>query len=149
MEVIWLHLVLTALYISLRDIQFHRIKRRDIYLASITLSPFANSRGLIFAAMNFLIYFALFHLSGKSIGYGDVRLAGLIGLYSGILCSDSTALIKINLITWLAAGTVVIFHSLNRVKIAQERIAFAPFMFLGLVVNVIADKIEKVSAILG
>lgn len=78
-----------------------------------------------------------------------MRLAGLIGLYSGILCSDSNALIKINLITWLTAGTVVIFHSLKRVKIAQERIAFAPFMFLGLVVNVIADKIEKVSAILG
>lgn len=146
---IWLHLSLSALYISLRDIQFHRIKRRDIYFASVTLIPFANSRSFIFAAIHFLIYFALFRLSGKSIGYGDVRLAGLIGLYCGIFCSGPIALIKINLITWLVAGSVVIFHSLKRVNIAQERIAFAPFMFLGLVVNVIADKIEKVSAILG
>jgi leader peptidase (prepilin peptidase)/N-methyltransferase len=146
---VWLQCVIVGVVISLRDIKTHRIKRKDIYIAVALLSPFINFESCIYGGINVLLYCALFYLSGQSLGFGDVRLAGLIGLYMGGLDGEIDDLFVMNCLTWFIAGSWVGFRSLHQRKMLRDRFAFAPFMFLGLALWNMVDEFEGISEILG
>lgn len=146
---VWLECVIVGVVISLRDIKTHRIKRIDIYIAIALVSPFVNFESSIYGVINALLYCALFYLSGQSLGFGDVRLAGLIGLYMGGLDGKVDDLFMMNCLTWVTAGSWVGIRSLQQRKMLSDRIAFAPFMFLGLALWSMVDEFEGISEILG
>ena len=113
---VWLQCVIVGAVISLRDIKTHRIKRKDIYIAIALVSPFVNFESFIYGVINLLLYCALFYLSGQSLGFGDVRLAGLIGLYMGGLDGKVDDLFMMNCLTWVTAGSWVGIRSLHQGK---------------------------------
>lgn len=144
-----IHCFCVALYISLKDIRSHRIKRRDIYLAILTLLPILEGSSYLYSLVNFLLYYGIFHISKGSLGFGDVRLAGLLGLYLGGFNGDLSDLFAMNLYCWLSAGFWATMKAMHQPERLRERIAFAPFMFLGLAMGNIANELDEISAILG
>lgn len=131
---LWCHLAICAVVITASDLRHHKIRRRDILLSVVTFLPLVSMSALMHAVVNY-VFFRLLHLvTLRAIGYGDVRLAFVIGLYSGSLFSSIRSLAIINIYTWLSAGIYVLVRfSWGRTS-TKSRIAFAPFMFLGLVI---------------
>ena len=144
-----MHCFCVALYISSRDIRSHRIKRRDIYLAILTLRPIVERSSYLYSLVNFLLYYGIFHISRRSLGFGDVRLAGLLGLYLGGFDGDFSDLFAMNLYCWFSAGFWTAMKAMYQPERLRERIAFAPFMFLGLAMSNIVNELDEISAILG
>jgi prepilin signal peptidase PulO-like enzyme (type II secretory pathway) len=144
-----IHYICVALCISLKDIRSHRIKRKDIYSAVITLLPILEKSSYLYCLVNFLLYYGIFHISKRSLGFGDVRLAGLLGLYLGGFNGDFSDLFAMNLYCWLCAGFWTTMKAMYQPERLRERIAFAPFMFLGLAISNIASELDEISAILG
>ena len=55
-----------------------------------------------------------------------------MGIYLSVSHEEFSAVIRMNLFTWITAGVVIlILLVLKRVSV-KKRIAFAPFMFLGV-----------------
>jgi prepilin signal peptidase PulO-like enzyme (type II secretory pathway) len=55
-----------------------------------------------------------------------------MGIYLSVSHEEFSAVIRMNLFTWMTAGVVIlILLVLKRVSV-KKRIAFAPFMFLGV-----------------
>jgi prepilin signal peptidase PulO-like enzyme (type II secretory pathway) len=146
---ILIHFGIVAWLISLRDIKSHRIKRRDIWISTLTLLPLIEISSLIFGILNFLLYLGIYLISNKSLGYGDVRLAGLIGLYLGGLESSFIDVAKMNSLCWGIAGLWVLVRSIEQREVLRDRIAFAPFMFAGFASWFMFSESEGISAILG
>lgn len=104
--------------------------------AVATFLPMLSAGALLHAALNFS-FFRLLHLvTHKAIGYGDVRLAFLIGLYSGSIFESFDALVYVNIVTWITAGLFVSGRCIWNELLLKERIAFAPAMYLGLLIAV-------------
>jgi leader peptidase (prepilin peptidase)/N-methyltransferase len=93
----FLVLAAASVLLSVIDLQFHR-------LPNVVLGPFAGAalalllvdtiahgswesllRGLAGAAISFAVYLVLAVISPSSLGMGDVKLAGVLGLYLGYL----------------------------------------------------------------
>jgi prepilin signal peptidase PulO-like enzyme (type II secretory pathway) len=104
-------------------------------VAVITFLPMLSADALLHATLNFSFFRLLHVVTHKAIGYGDVRLALLIGLYSGSFFSSVEALAHMNIISWISAGIFASVRFLRRETSSKERIAFAPFMYLGLFVT--------------
>lgn len=66
------------------------------------------------------------------MGFGDVRLAALIGAYCGIWFSDLSDLLWANLFTWVLASAMVMSGFVSGKVTFSSQIAFAPHMFMGL-----------------
>ena len=132
---IWVHFIVTALVIGLRDITTHRIKRHEVNIAMLTLIPTMSWGSFHFAFINLVIY-SLARLGSKGhLGRGDVRLSPLIGIYASTYCRDLNDVIMINVITWSVAAIVAVTLLLARRISASDPIAFAPFMFAGLALH--------------
>lgn len=130
---IWLHLLVSAIIFSVTDIQLHKIRRIHLLVACTLFLPFLSLSSVEHALINYCGYRLLFHVTRGAIGYGDVRLASLIGLYSGSFFNSTYYLIFINLLSLIIAGCCAITLLIIDRRALRERIPFAPFMFLGLI----------------
>ncbi len=132
-----LHYCLWAFLISLHDVRFHKIRRKHIYIALISLIPWLNLEVLTIAIFNWVIYLLLFVLSQGKLGFGDVRLAFLIGIYLGVLELRYSDVLVVNLICWCAASLFVCGRWISKFSIGA--MPFAPFMFLSVVAAALID----------
>ena len=127
----FLHSIICAIWFSFYDFRYHLIRNRDLKVALICLAPFVELNGLILGISNFIFYLLVFLFSRGAIGFGDVKLSFMLGIYLGNGGFDISKLFLANFISWLAAlAAIVLLRSLDR-QIEQGRIAFAPFLFIG------------------
>ena len=132
-----LHLVICAIWFSFYDIRHHLIRNRDLKVALISLAPFVELNGLILGISNFFLYLLVFLFSRGAIGFGDVKLSFMLGIYLGNNGFDISKLFLANFISWLVAlAAIVLLRSLDQ-QIEQGRIAFAPFLFIGTGIEVV------------
>ena len=119
-----------AVLISLIDLRFHRIPRLLAPISLLLLTPWITYASLIFGLLNYLFFLFLFISVRNGIGYGDVRLAFLIGiLFCVKACPRSmSSLIALDL---LAFSIATIFLALNW-RETKTRVAFAPAFFVAL-----------------
>lgn len=136
----WVHFLVTAFIISAVDIYSHKIRKIHLTLAIATFLPFIDLDSLVHAAINFVLYKLLYVVSRRRIGYGDVRLSLLIGLYSGTFFDEILHLFSVNLATWIIAGTFVSIRSRRTSISRQNRLPFAPFMFLGVITTFLVNQ---------
>jgi prepilin signal peptidase PulO-like enzyme (type II secretory pathway) len=127
-----LHFLISSLVISCLDVKTHRIRRNHVYLALVTTLPFITVNAVIFGLCNLFIYLVLFFCSQNQLGKGDLRLSPLMGIYLSVNHEELSAAIRMNLFTWLTAGVVILILLLFKRITVRNRIAFAPFMFLGV-----------------
>ena len=134
---VFLHLIVCAVWFSFYDFRYHLIRNRDLKVALICLAPFVELNGLILGISNFILYLLVFLFSRGAIGFGDVKLSFMLGIYLGNGGFDISKLFLANFISWLAAlAAIVLLRSLDR-QIEQGRIAFAPFLFIGTGIEVV------------
>ncbi len=127
-----LHFLISSLVISFQDVKTHRIKKTHVYLALLSSIAFIPSTAAIFALGNFLIHLILYFCSRNQLGKGDLRLSPLMGIYLSVSHEEFTAVIRMNLFTWMTAGVAILTLLLLKRITIKDRIAFAPFMFLGV-----------------
>ena len=127
-----LHFLIASLVISHIDVKSHRIKKTYVYLAILSSIVFISWNAAIFALGNLLIYLAIYFCSRRQLGMGDLRLSPLMGIYLSVSHEEFSAVIRMNLFAWMTAGLVILtLLSFKRIAV-KSRIAFAPFMFLGV-----------------
>lgn len=114
------------------DIKLHKIRRGHLAVAIATLLPMLHLTSPVYAGLNYLGYRGLYVISRKRIGYGDVRLAFLMGLYASSLQPSFQSLIWMNVWAWSIAGLFTFIPLVMMKRGLNHRVAFAPFMFLGL-----------------
>lgn len=119
-----------AVLISLIDLRFHRIPRLISPISLLLVTPWTTYTSLIFGLLNYLFFLFLFISVRNGIGYGDVRLAFLIGILFGVKASSRSvsSLIALDL---LAFSIATIFLALNW-RQTKTRVAFAPAFFVAL-----------------
>ena len=127
-----LHFLIASLVISHRDVKSHRIKKTHVYLAILSSIVFISWNAAIFALGNLLIYLAIYFCSRRQLGKGDLRLSPLMGIYLSVSHEEFSAVIRMNLFVWMTAGVVIFLLLLFKRITVKSRIAFAPFMFLGV-----------------
>ena len=127
----FLHVIVCAIWFGFYDFRYHLIRNRDLKVALICLAPFVELNGLFLGIFNFIFYLLVFLFSRGAIGFGDVKLSFMLGIYLGNNGFDISKLFLANFISWLVAlAAIVPFRFLDR-KMQQGRIAFAPFLFIG------------------
>lgn len=115
----YLLLTLISLKIAIVDVKTHFIQNNDlILLASILIIFFDINIGT--GSINFLIYLLIYFLTGRKLGFGDVKLSLVLGL---AFQSFSTLIYAINL-SWAMGGVWALLSK-------QHKIAFAPWMLFG------------------
>lgn len=124
------HFLIAALWISLYDIRRHLIKKIHLQILFIPLLPFINARQLTFGILNWALYLFLYGISRKGIGFGDVRLALLVGIYIGTYVPSVKSLLLFNLLGWITAGFIISIRALFSNHGIGSRTAFAPYLFL-------------------
>lgn len=108
-----------CLRISIIDIKTHFIKNIDLILLFSILLIFFEIN-LQTGCINFLIYLLIYFLTGRKLGFGDVKLSFILGLaFQSIL----TLIYAINL-SWAMGGVWALLSK-------QRKIAFAPWMLAG------------------
>jgi prepilin signal peptidase PulO-like enzyme (type II secretory pathway) len=127
-----LHFLISSLVISHRDVKTHRIKKEHVYLALLSSIVFTSWNAVIFALGNLLIYLAIYICSRRQLGMGDLRLSPLMGIYLSMSHEEFSAVLRMNLFTWMTAGVAILTLLLLKRISVKNRIAFAPFMFLGV-----------------
>lgn len=99
-------------------------------------------RALAVGAVLFAVYAALRALPGGAVGGGDVKLAGVLGVYLGWFGLD-TVLVAV-LATFLSGGIVAGVLLITRRVERGSRIAFGPFMiggaWFGIVLSLVAGR---------
>jgi hypothetical protein len=112
-------LFLISVKISVVDIKTHFIHNLDLIILFLILNLFFEisiENGLL----NFLIYLIIYFISRKQLGFGDVKLALILGCsYQSVF----TLMCAIN-ISWVMGGVWALLSK-------QRRIAFAPWMLSG------------------
>jgi leader peptidase (prepilin peptidase)/N-methyltransferase len=95
----------------------------------------ASVRALLGMAALSTVYLVLALVSGGSLGYGDVKLAGLLGLYLGFLGWPTVWLGTLAgfLLAGLAAGALLAVGRASR----DSAIAFGPYMLAGALLAIL------------
>ncbi len=127
----FLHLIVCAVWFSFYDFRYHLIRNRDLKVALICLAPFVELNGLILGISNFILYLLVFLFSRGAIGFGDVKLSFMLGIYLGNNGFDISKLFLANFISWLLALAAIVLLGCFGRRMQQGRIAFAPFLFIG------------------
>ena len=98
----------------------------------------ALGRALFAMGVVFAVFFLLAFISPASLGFGDVKLAGLIGLYLGWL---GWGVLLLGLVAGFAVGAVVALVLLagRRVGLRSD-VAFGPSLLAGAVLGVAAGQ---------
>ena len=132
---LFIHLTFFGLAISWRDYQTHLISKRTTHLALLTLIPFIDNsifRALLLSSINLCLYLFLKLISPQAIGRGDIRLSLLIGSYVSAFDGGVYELIWCNTISWVFCSISLIPHFLKQERLKEMRVAFAPYLFFGL-----------------
>jgi len=140
--VLFIHLTFFGLAISWRDYQTHLISKRTTHLALLTLIPFIDNsifRALLLSSINLCLYLFLKLISPQAIGRGDIRLSLLIGSYVSAFDGGVYELIWCNTISWVFCSISLIPHFLKQERLKEMRVAFAPYLFFGLLCYVITS----------
>ncbi len=137
------HFLIFALLISFWDLRRHRIYRSHNYAAIMTLIPLVEFRAFWFAAHNLIIYLFIRILSRQELGKGDVRLSPLMGMYTAIYSFELSDLFFLNFITWILAAVVALAVMACRRRNRLDRMAFAPFMFCGVLIHAYVNSVAK------
>ncbi len=135
-----IHLTFFGIVISWRDYQSHLISKRTTHLALLTLIPLIfNSifHALLLSSINSCFYMLLKLMSPQAIGRGDIRLSLLIGSYVSAFNGGVYELIWCNTISWVSCSISLIPHFLREERLKEMRVAFAPYLFFGLLCYVI------------
>ena len=134
------------------DADVHRLPRgltRPAYpllVAQLALASLASGdwaalrRAAIAGAVLWLIYFVLAlvaALLGSGFGFGDVTLAGLVGLATGYV-SVSTTLVA-SYAAFILAGLYGLVRLALRRGSRKDDIAFGPWMLLGLLISLVVQ----------
>jgi leader peptidase (prepilin peptidase)/N-methyltransferase len=143
-------LLLAALSIALGliDIDTHRLPNAIVlpaYPAALTLLLLASAvyadwaalgRAAAGAAVLFLFYFALAVITPRGMGFGDVKLAGVLGLYLGwfgwaeLLVGASAA--------FLLGGGYALALLVMRRATRRSGLPFGPWMLMGAWVGIVS-----------
>jgi prepilin signal peptidase PulO-like enzyme (type II secretory pathway) len=140
--VLFIHLTFFGIAISWRDYQSHLISKRTTHLALLTLIPIIHNsifNALLLSAINLSLYLLLKLISPQAIGRGDIRLSLLIGCYVSAFDGGVCELIFCNAISWVSCSISLIPHVLKPERLKEMRVAFAPYLFLGLLCYVITS----------
>ena len=136
--------------VTVIDLQLQIIPNRIVYptiFASIPLLALAALAGgewdrfgdaVLGAALAWLALFVIHMIQPSGMGFGDVRLAFVLGLFLGWIGLN-------HVVTGLFLGVVLIsvvgvLLALLRLKTLQEHIAFGPFLAAGSAVAVFAGQ---------
>ncbi len=143
----------TLVAVSAIDIEHHIVPNRIVYpvlgvttplLVGISLGE-GTPRALVGAAAGgvaaFAIFFVIHLIQPQGMGFGDVRLAGVIGVYLGWLGAGDVARALDDVALGLALGFVLAaVWGLGLMAVGRagrkSRVAFAPFLALGAMVVV-------------
>ena len=110
-----------------------------LYVLEIVLFPqevlAILKNDLIGVALGFGTLFIAFLISRQSIGFGDVKLFGMIGIISGAICTFSTLLFSL-ILNSLAAIVLLV----ARKKTRKSGLPFAPAVFLGYLIAVFISR---------
>lgn len=139
---LFIHLTFFGLAISWRDYQSHLISKRTTHLALLTLIPIIDNsifHALLLSSINLSLYLLLKLTSPQAIGRGDIRLSLLIGCYVYAFDGGVYELIWCNTISWVSCSISLIPHVLKQERITEMRVAFAPYLFFGLLCYVITS----------
>ncbi|WP_275263109.1 prepilin peptidase [Kineococcus radiotolerans] len=137
----YLYLAALAVALALIDVDVHRLPDaivKPAYPVSLLLLVTATAltgewsryvHGLIGGAGLLLLYFLLYQLWPGGMGFGDVKLAGVLGLYLGWWGWE--ALVVGAFAAFLLGGIVGVGVLLTRRGGRKSRIPFGPFMLAG------------------
>ena len=137
---LFIHLTFFGLAISWRDYQSHLISKRTTHLALLTLIPMIDNsilHALLLSSINLCLYLLLNLSSPQAIGRGDIRLSLLIGCYVSAFDGGVYELIWCNTISWVSCSISLIPCILKQERLKEIRVAFAPYLFFGLLCYVI------------
>jgi prepilin signal peptidase PulO-like enzyme (type II secretory pathway) len=124
----YLLIFLVSLRIALVDIKTYYIRNSDLFLLFLLVVIFIDF-SLTIGFVNFLIHLLLYLVTGKKLGFGDVKLAFVIGLSFNALYPLLVALNS----SWIMGGVWALFSK-------QTKIAFAPWMLFGAFIAQISLK---------
>lgn len=116
-------LLVLALRIAVVDFKTHFIRNIDLILLFLTIIIFFDFN-IFWGFANIAIYLALYLLTNRQLGFGDVKLSFLIGL---VFSSFYDLVIALN-ISWIAGGVWAIIRK-------EGQIAFAPWMLFGAFIS--------------
>ena len=134
------------------DADVHRLPRGLTYpaypmlLGQLALASLASGdwaalrRALVAALVLWVIYFLLAlvaALLGSGFGFGDVTLAGLVGLCSGYVGAGTTLVASYT--AFLLAGGYAVVRLVLRRGTRKDDIAFGPWMLVGLLVSLVLE----------
>ena len=131
-----------AIALSMIDIDVQRLPNASccrpirclalaLTLAAVILDePAALVRAAICGAALFPLYFVLAFIYPKGMGFGDVKLAGIIGGMLGFL-SYSASCIGASSARFVIGGFFGDPGHRSGAEVAQDRLPFGPFMFAG------------------
>ncbi len=141
-----------AVALSWIDADVHRLPRgltRPAYVMLLAQLAFASLASGDWAAMRraviaglvlwavFLLLALLAALLGSGFGFGDVTLAGLVGLASGYV--SATATLVAACAAFLLAGAYGVVRLTVLRGSRKDDIAFGPWMLVGLLVSLVTE----------
>ncbi|GAA1179279.1 prepilin peptidase [Nesterenkonia xinjiangensis] len=137
-----------AIALSFIDLTEHRLPNRILYpwaavtagmllVVSVLLGDIPGLLRGIGAGLLWGVLFLIARLAHPpSIGMGDVKLAVVLGLYTGFLGWATVAAAV--LLSFLLAGAVALVLLLTRQADRRTRLPFGPFLILGTAIAMIA-----------
>ncbi len=96
--------------------------------------PGAVARGLLAGAAYFAVMLVLALLARGALGFGDVKLAALIGVFTGYLGWDHLVLAGVG--SFVLAGVVALVLLVTRRASRRDHIPFGPFMVAAALISV-------------
>ena len=136
--------------ISLIDLEHFIVPNRIVYPTLFAMAPLlvvaanveddlASIRGAVLGGLlGFGILFLIHFVSPKGMGFGDVRLAGLLGVALGWL--DLGHVLLGLFLGFLTASVVSLTLIGLKVRSRKDRIPFGPFLALGGMLAVVVGK---------
>ena len=91
--------------------------------------PAAYGRALLGGIVYFLVLLVIALIARGGFGFGDVKLAAFLGLYSAYLGWGQLAVALI--LPFIVGGVVSIFLLVTRIRGRKDAIPFGPYMVAG------------------
>ena len=137
----------SLLAISVIDLDHYIVPNRIVYPTLFATVPLmlgaaglshqwtAFGHAALGGLAGFLGFFVIHLISPRGMGFGDVRLAGVIGVYLGWLGYGHLAVGLF--LAFLSASVVGIGLMITRVRGRRDAVPFAPFMAVGAIAAVL------------
>jgi leader peptidase (prepilin peptidase)/N-methyltransferase len=143
----YLLLFASLLAISAIDLELYIIPNRIVYPTFFAAAPLLTAAALINgeprhlrsaaigAAAAFLALFVVHVIQPRGMGFGDVRLAAVLGLYLGYI--DLKLVLLGMLIGFLLGAVVGIFLVATRIRSRKDAVPFGPFLAAGAILAIL------------